>query len=190
MMGFSKLKIPKACESCEKLFEAKTVTTRFCSKYCSATSIKKQKRLAKELEARQTLLEKSAIKIAEIQTRPYISVTEAAVLFGMSKDTVHRLIKNKRISAYDFGQRLTRVCKTDLEALFTTVDMPKTDEAGRAKPNFEVGNCYTISEISAKFHADPGTVNSVIRRNKIPTKQVGSFVYVPKNLIDKIFDGK
>ena len=58
------------------------------------------------------------------------------------------------------------------------------------KQVFEIGNCYTISEISAKFHADPGTVKNLIKRNKIPTKKVGSFVYVPKNLIDKIFDGK
>ena len=28
----------------------------------------------------------------------------------------------------------------------------------------------------------------VIKKNKIPTKKVGSFVYAPKNLIDKIFD--
>jgi len=189
-MGFSKLKIPKICEFCKKPFEAKTVTTRFCSKYCSEKEGKRQKRIAKELEEKQSLLEKSVKKITEIQTRPYISVSEAVVLFGISKDTIRRLIKNGKIPAHNFGQRLTRVSKLDLEALFTAVEVPEKKEIVIDKPNFEVGNCYTISEVSEKFHADPGTVTNVIKRNKIPTKKVGSFVYVPKNLIDKIFDGK
>ena len=34
-MGFSKLGIPKLCEYCQKPFEAKTITTRFCCKECS-----------------------------------------------------------------------------------------------------------------------------------------------------------
>ncbi len=43
-MGFSNLRIPKLCEFCEKPFEAKTVTTRFCSKLCSEKSVKRQKK--------------------------------------------------------------------------------------------------------------------------------------------------
>lgn len=186
-MGFSKLKIPKICEFCEKPFEAKTVTTRFCSKYCSEKEGKRQKRIAKELEEKQSLLEKSVKRIVEIQTRPYISVSEAVVLFGISKDTIHRLIKSGKIPAHNFGQRLTRVSKLDLEALFTSVEIPAKEEE---KPNFEIGNCYTISEISTKFRADPSTIYLVIKKNKIPTKKVGSFVYAPKNLIDKIFAGQ
>ena len=189
-MGFSNLKIPKLCEFCEKPFEAKTVVTRFCSKYCSEKLGKRQKQLAKEIEAKKTVLENSVSKIAELQTRPYISVSEAEMLFGISKNTIHRLIKNKKIPAINIGQRLTRISKVHIEQMFTTIEIPENSKEVSNKPNFEVGNCYTISEISAKFHADPGTVNSVIRRNKIPTKQVGSFVYVPKDLIDKIFDGK
>ena len=77
-----------------------------------------------------------------------------------------------------------------MESIFTVVKIAPEKEKIKEKQVFEIGNCYTISEISAKYHADPGTVNSVIKRNKIPTKKVGSFVYVPKNLIDKIFDGK
>ena len=46
-MGFSKLKIPKICEFCEKPFEAKTVATRFCSKYCSEKEVRRQKRITK-----------------------------------------------------------------------------------------------------------------------------------------------
>lgn len=78
---------------------------------------------------------------------------EAVTLFGISRDTIHRLIKNKKITAFNIGQRLTRVSKSDLEAMFTAVKLPPEKEE-KSKPNFEVGNCYTISEISSKFHAE------------------------------------
>ena len=83
-------------------------------------------------------------------------------------------------------QKLKNSNQVDLELLFTSVELPPKKEE-KSKPNFEVGNCYTITEISEKFHADPGTVNRVIKQNRIPTKKVGSFVYVPKDEIDKIF---
>lgn len=189
-MGFSKLKIPRVCERCSKPFEAKTVMTRFCSLSCNNKALKEKKKLEKEKVKKDTLLQKYKNKIAEVQNREFISVAEATVMFGLSKDTVHRYIKRGIITGINLGSRLTRVKRSDLENLFSAVEIPEEKEIIIEKPNFEVGNCYTISEISSKFLADPGTVKSAIRRNKIPTKQVGSFVYVSKNLIDKIFKGK
>ncbi|MEG2103120.1 MAG: helix-turn-helix domain-containing protein [Flavobacterium sp.] len=189
-MGFSKLKIPRVCEQCSKPFEAKTVMTRFCSISCNNKAIKERKKLEKEKIEKETLLQKYKNKIVEVQCREFISVAEAVTMFGLSKDTVHRYIKRGIIKGVNVGERLTRVKRSDLEELFSSVVIPDKSTEKPEKPNFEVGNCYTISEVSAKFRADPATVYNVIKRNKIPTKKVGSFVYVPKNLIDKIFDGK
>lgn len=189
-MGFSKLKIPKICEFCEKPFEAKTITTRFCSKACADKSGKKQKQLQKAAEQKQSILKNSKNKIAEIQTRPYISITEATVLFGISKDTLRRLIKNEIIPAHNFGQRLTRISKEHLEKMFTAVEIPKQEEEKLEKLDYTTEECYTLSEVSSKFGANPSTVSSVIRKFSIPKKQVGNFVYVPKEQIDKIFAGK
>ena len=188
-MGFSKLKIPRVCEHCSKPFEAKTVTTRFCSVSCNNKEIIARKKREKENVETATLLKNYANKIAEVQSREFISIPEATIMFGISKDTLHRLIKRGIITGVNFGVRLTRVKRSDLEDLFSSVEMSENKETFVAKPTFEVGNCYTISEASAKFHADPATINRVIKKNKIPTKQVGSFVYVPKDIIDKIFDG-
>jgi hypothetical protein len=40
-----------------------------------------------EEERKKQLLKDNAATIAEIQTRPYISIAEAVVLFGISKKT-------------------------------------------------------------------------------------------------------
>lgn len=186
-MGFSKLKIPKVCEFCGKPFEAKTMVTRFCSTSCINKAGKERKRKEQKDEHKQTLLELSATKIAQAQTRPFISVTEATVLFGISKNTVHRLIKAGKIPAYNFGQRLTRVSRKDLEAIFTAVELPKEPTNKPIKMQYTKKECYTINEVSEKFGVSSSTVSKVIRRNSIPKIQEGKYVYVPKELIDNVF---
>lgn len=73
-MGFSNLKIPKICEQCEKPFEAKTMTTRFCSHLCADKNYKNRKKKEKELKEREKVLEKYVDKIAVLQLREFISV--------------------------------------------------------------------------------------------------------------------
>lgn len=186
-MGFSKLKIPNICEYCGKPFEAKTVVTRFCSSACVNKSGKERKRKAQDEERKQTMLDLAATKIAEVQARPYISVTEATVLFGISKNTVHRLIKAGKIPATNLGERLTRVSRKHLEDMFMAVDLPDMQKEKPVKMQYDTKECYTINEVSEKFGVSPSTVSNVIRRNSIPKRQEGKFVYVPKVLIDNVF---
>ena len=189
-MGISKLKIPKICEQCGKPFEAKTVVTRFCSPICVNKSGKEKKRESKDVERKQSILEQSTNQIAHIQTRPYISISDATVLFGISKDTIRRLIKAGKIPAVNLGQRLTRVSRLHLEAMFTEVVLPEEPKEQPVKLRYNESECYKITEVSEKFGVSPSTVNKTIRRNSIPRRQVGKFVYVPKEQIDRIFSNK
>lgn len=189
-MAKSNLKIPRICEQCGKPFEAKTVATRFCSPYCVNKSGRVKKRQAKEAEKKQALLEKSINRIAEIQTRPFISVSEATVLFGISKDTIRRLIYAGKIPAYNLGQRLTRVSRVHIEAMFTAINLPEEPKKVPIRMQYGEHECYKIGEISEKFGVSLSTVNKTIRRYSIPRRQVGRFVYIPKEQIDRIFSSK
>ena len=84
-MGYSKLKIPKVCECCKKPFEAKTVLTRFCSTQCVNKADRTRKKDAKEQTKVQAEKAQKTEVIADIQSRPYISIPEATLLFGISK---------------------------------------------------------------------------------------------------------
>ena len=191
-MGVSKLKLPKVCEHCGKAFEAKTVITRFCSDTCNNASLRKRKKQAFEEERKQQILQESAATIAEIQTRPYISIAEAVILFGISKDTIRRLIRAGKIPAVNLGQRLTRISRAHIEAMFTAVAIPeeKPQEQQPIKVQYEPSECYTIGEVSEKYGVSLSTVDKIIRRNSIPKRQVGRFVYVPKVVIDKLLANK
>ncbi len=186
------MKLPKVCEYCGKAFEAKTVTTRFCSDVCNNASLRQRKKQALEAEHKQQILQENTATIAEIQTRPYISIAEAVVLFGISKDTIRRLIKAGKIPAVNLGKRLTRINRAHIETMFTAVAIPeeKPQEQQAVKLQYEPSECYTIGEISEKYGVSLSTVDKTIRKNSIPKRQVGKFVYVPKEMIDKIFGGK
>lgn len=184
------MKIPRICEQCGKPFEAKTIVTRFCSPICVNKSGKEKKREAKDVERKQSILEQSTNQIAQIQTRPYISITEATILFGISKDTIRRLIKAGKIPAVNFGQRLTRVSRLHIEVLFTEVVLPEEPKEQPTKLRYNESECYNIAEVSEKFGVSPSTVNKTIRHYSIPRRQVGKFVYVPKEQINRIFSHK
>ena len=184
-MGHSKLKIPKTCEHCGKQFEAKTVITRFCSKKC-ANDAGNAKKKAEQKETQQQEL------IAQIPSnRPYISIAEAVLLFGISRDTIYRLVRMGKIPAINLGERLTRISRAHIETMFAPLPVVQTiPEKQPQKMEYSQAECYTIGEITEKFGVSPSTVSHAIRRNSIPKKQIGKFVYVPKTEIDKIFTNK
>ena len=187
-MGISKLKIPKICPQCGKPFEAKSVTTLYCSHYCGTKASREKKKKTIEEEQTQNLLQETKQTIATIQSRPYITVAEAVVLFGISKKTMHRLIKSGKIPAVNLGERLTRVSRAHIEAMFPAIEIPEPPVTPIYKTDYKPEECYTIGEISEKFGISLSTVDKTIRKRSIPKKQVGKYVYVPKEQIDSIFN--
>ncbi len=96
-------------------------------------------------------------------------------MFGLSKDTVHRCIKRGIITGINPGSRLTRVKRSDLENLFSSVEIPEEKEVIMRNTILKLVIVYTISEISSKFHADPGTVTNLIKRKQNSYKESWKF---------------
>ena len=184
-MWYSKLKIPKVCEHCRKPFEAKTTITRFCSKACGHKASNARKKEERKEANRQELIAKIP------SNRPYISIAEAVLLFGISRDTIYRLVRMGKIPAVNLGERLTRISRAHIEAMFAPLPVvPTAPEKQPVKMDYSQEECYTIVEVSRKYGVSHSTVRSTIRRNSIPQKTVGNYVYVPKIEIDKIFLNK
>ena len=184
-MGYSKLKIPRICEYCGKPYEAKTTITRFCSKACGRKAGNALKKAERKEEQKQELIAKIP------SNRPYISIAEAVLLFGISRDTIYRLVRMGKIPAVNLGERLTRISRAHIEAMFAPLPVvPIAPEKQPVKMDYSQEECYTIGEISKKYGVSLSTVRYNIRKNSIPQKYISGFVYVPKAEIDKIFTNK
>jgi len=183
-MPASKYKLERKCERCGKTFLAKTVYSKYCSEACSKAVYREKKRALKKEEQRQEL----ASKIPE--ERPYISIAEAVTLFGVSRDTIYRLIRRGKLPAINLGERLTRISRTHIESMFPIIESQATVEA-KPEPvkvyNFDPSDSYTIGEVSKVYGISDSTVYKTIRKMSIPICQKGKFVYVPKAEIEKVF---
>lgn len=181
-MPASKYKIQRKCKVCGTLFYAKTVSSWYCSRNCTCAAYRIKKREEKNEQKRK----EKASKIPD--DRPYISVAEAVALFGISRNSLYRLINNGTIPAINMGQRLTRISRAHLEASFPLVEeQPKELPTTPASYKFDESDCYTIGQITDIYGVCESTVYKAIRKQSIPSCQRGNYVYVPKVEIDKLF---
>lgn len=181
-MPASKYKIQRKCKVCGTLFYAKTVSSWYCSRNCTCAAYRIKKRDEKNEQKRKE-------KVSKIpDDRPYISVAEAVALFGVSRNSLYRLINNGTIPAINMGQRLTRISRAHLEASFPLIEeQPKELPVSPASFKFDESDCYTIGQITDIYGISESTVYKAIRKQSIPSCQRGNYVYVPKVEIDKLF---
>ena len=181
-MPSAKYEIRRKCKCCGATFLAKTLDSWYCSHKCSKKAYDQREAEKKKIKQ----LNEMVMHIPD--ARDFISVQEAVALFGVSRDTIYRLIKKGKIPAINIGQRLTRVSKSTLLNMVPLREEP----IDRSKPlpkfyRLEPEDCYTIGEIASKFGMNDSTVYSHIRKYSIPTRQIGNFVYAPKLEIDHLY---
>ena len=176
-MAGSSILIPRICEYCDKPFMARNVNTRFCCAACNNKSLRARRKREKEEQRQISLLDTKKEKIADIQTRPYISVSEAAQLIGVSKSTVRRMVRRGMLVGVNLGIRLTRIDRTQLEQLFTSIVVPEKQITSKV---YELDKCYTIGECCR--------LESIIRAFNIPKRKVGNYVYIPRVEVDKVLN--
>ena len=87
------------------------------------------------------------------------------------------------------GKRLIRINRKDLESLLPTrKEIRKEKEKPMPKLySLEPEDCYTISEICKKYRINDSTVWAHVRKYSIPSRQIGNYVYVPKEEIDNLY---
>ena len=183
-MPAAKFQIIRKCPICGSEFLAKTIEPLYCSPKCSKTAWKRK-------HDEKLRLEKMDEAVKDIpESKEMITVPEAYLLFGISKETIYRQIQKGNITSVNAGKRMTLVSKTDLMKKYPlrpkATDEPKTPaKVYRMEPE----DCYTIGDISQKYKLDESTVYKHIRKYSIPTRQIGNFVYVPKCEIDELYKG-
>ncbi len=181
-INMQKFEVHRTCEVCGQTFTTKSLTSKYCSQRCSKLASKRRKA---EEEKRQRF---AAVVSQIADDRDYISITEAVAIFCIGRDTLYRLIRAGSIPAINIGKRLTRISRSKLEEMFAWRDqLPEKPAPKKKLYSLEPEDCYTIGEITEKYHVGETTVYTHIRKYSIPTRQIGRFVYVPKSEIDELY---
>lgn len=107
-MPAAKFQIIRKCPICGSEFLAKTIESLYCSPKCSKTAWKRK-------HDEKLRLEKMDEAVKDIpESKEMITVPEAYLLFGISKETIYRQIQKGNITGVNAGKRMTLVSKTDL----------------------------------------------------------------------------
>lgn len=175
--------IKRKCKVCGKVFVAKTLDSHYCSPKCGKVAWKRKK----DVKDKNARLEAIAQQIPDI--REYISVKEAVAMFGVERNTLYRLIKSGRIPAVNIGTRLIRIKRSDMENCFLTrpESIAEKEKLIPKLYSMEPENCYTITQVCEKYHINDSSVWAYVRKYSIPSRQIGNYVYVPKQEIDNLY---
>ena len=175
--------IKRKCKVCGEVFLAKTLDSQYCSPKCSKVAWKRKK----DAKEKNEKLNRLAQHIPDI--REYVSVKEAVAMFGVERTTLYRLIKTGVIPAINVGQRLIRIKRSVMEAMFLTrkESLAEKEKSVPKRYSMEPEDCYTIGEICSLYHINDSTVWAHVRKYSIPSRQIGNYVYVPKEEIDNLY---
>ncbi len=188
-MSSTNFKILKNCLHCAKMFEAQKITTKYCSHKCNSANYKLNKRLEKRGEVvnvkpeQQIRTNTTAVQIALIKEKEYLTVREVASLLNCSVRSAYRYIESGNLNSLNLGQRITRVKRSEIEKLF---EQPKSATILPEQKEFDFSEWYNIIEVQEKYKVSYTGLNSIIKRNKVPKVKKGVYVYVPKVLIDNL----
>lgn len=181
----SNIEIQRICKQCGSEFTARTTVTLYCSPKCNKAAHRAERRNEK-VEASNT--ETHRIKsspIKESNEKEFLTVRDVGRLLHCSIRTVYYSIECGKIKAANFGQRITRVKRSDLDRLFEQPIIPAKESAQEPK-QYEVSECYNQTEIIEKYGISEKALHEIIKRNHIYKIKIGRFAYVPKELIDKL----
>lgn len=113
----SKIRVQRVCQHCQNEFTAKTTVTKYCSDRCAKLAYKQRKRTEKIAASNQETQEQLQRPFTELQMKEFLTVKEISNLFGISRTTLWRLIKQKKLNPAKIGRRII-IKKSDLYNLF------------------------------------------------------------------------
>ena len=141
----------------------------------------------KDKEKKEALFATYAQQVPDI--REYLTARQVVAIYGIERSTLYRLAKLGKIPCINLGTRLMRFKRSELDLLFHyRRDLKEAKELPQKKLySLEPEDCYTIGEVCEKYHINDSSVWAHVRKYSIPSRQIGNYVYVPKEEIDNLY---
>lgn len=183
----STIEIKKICQCCGVVFIARKTTTKYCSHKCASIAYKANKREELVgLEAMKIEKELQEKKILEVETKPMLTVTEAALLIGVSRPTIYAYIRNGELYSMRLGSKIF-VRLSDIHGKFNAINL---NHYKPIQEDSSILEWYTISEIKEKYNVKDSWIYKIIREEQIPKTTKRGKAFYSKKHIDSSFSKK
>jgi excisionase family DNA binding protein len=108
----SNIRITKLCEYCKQQFQAKKITTKYCSHNCNCKAYKQQLKdekvfcTNKETKQKQVELKlNTGIDYTSIENKELLTINETCLLLNITHVTLRRWIKDNIITSSRIGKK-------------------------------------------------------------------------------------
>ena len=190
----SNIEVLRICQHCETEFTARTTVTKYCGDACAKKAYKARKRAEKVEESNKQAVQVKQQPIEELKAKEFLTVSQVSRLLSCSRQNVYKLINSGKLQATNILEKKTIIRRSDLDNLFTeipesgTIPQQQRHELNDWKEagNFDISDCYTLTEVKEKYMVSESTVQQLIKRNSIPKIKKGWYAYVPKQIIDEL----
>lgn len=179
----SNIQVQRICKHCGKEFTARTTTTLYCSHPCNSAAYKQKVRTGKVEQSNKETQQIKTQPIEELKAKAFLSIADTCKLIGISRRTVYRIIERGELITGKAGKR-TIIRRSDLEQFL--FEQPQLVTPQPEQIQFEISDCYNLSEVQHKYGISETALQNLIKRNSIPKIKKGWFAYVPKTVIDKL----
>ena len=179
-MTASKIPIKKVCEHCKQEFIALKTTTKYCSHRCNSRAYKAQKR---EERVRRTELSEQEKKVSDIIDKPYLSISEAGRLLGISRNKIYRYIYSGNLKAYNLSSQRSIVKREDIERMLAE----RPYEKRQPRDAIVITELYTTDEVCDIHNISRSSLFAIAKRENIPRTYNRGKTYWSKRHIDAYF---
>ena len=181
----SNIQVQRICQHCGKEFTARTTVTQYCGDTCSKRAYKARIRTGKVEQSNKETQRIKSQPIEELKTKEFLTVRDVARLLNCSVRSAYYYIESGTIKAVNLGQRITRVKRSEIDKLF---EQPQSVTPQPEQMQFDISECYSTEQVRNKYNISENGLRGIIIKNNIPKFRKGLFAYVPKTIIDKIFN--
>ncbi len=181
----STFKIQRICQYCKEEFSARTTVTKYCSHLCNKKALKEKYKSDKVEASHSETVAFKLNTVNEAKIKDYLTPKEVAALLNLSIRTIYKLIESGDIKALRISERVTRVRRLDIDALF---DISKPPQVKKVQPEVKsLADCYTTKEVQQLYHISEKGLYDILKRNNVIKIRKGWYSYVPKNIIHQLF---
>jgi excisionase family DNA binding protein len=102
----SNIRVTRICLECRRPFTAKTTKTNYCGDVCAKRAYKKRKRKEAVADSETETDARQAENRAELFKHPVLNMRQVCLLLGISRSTLHRLIRSRALPYSKPGRRV------------------------------------------------------------------------------------
>lgn len=174
--------IRKICQYCGREFLACQSRTAYCSDRCG--------KLADKLKYKNERLKRESTEVREIERlalldKNYLTLSDAAKLMQISRNTLYKIIHLYSIQLHRFTDRTVRIARTDLEkAGLSNLNYIKSTVQEK---DDVLTNRMTREQVMEKYGVTHSWFYSTIKKHDLSVIHIGCKAFYDAEEMDKLF---